>query len=378
MIYYTGTAITYTCAPVTPGYVVGDHTVLWTFHDATTSSSLTLPKTWAAPGIYTEVVVATNTITNVTASANVVVTFIVFTQTAKTNSGAKLWRGVASSSDGVKLASADSLPGYIWASTDSGNTWVQQTGSGSRGWQNVFSSKNGTKLVGVVYSGLIYYSLDSGSTWATATGPVSSGWWGLVCSDDGTKWISGALNGGVWRSVDSGATWVQLAGGLPSEFNQTWYGFASSADGTILYGAKAGGSTGSKVYVSTDSGATWITSGVVAPGGIYEICCSSDGSIVYVTDGYNHTGYIYKSSNYGASWAQLTAAGLSDWRGICCSSNGRYVIACGYAGYIGMSEDFGVTWTARGGVKNWLNVICSDDGARITYVISGDNIWTSP
>lgn len=53
------------------------------------------------------------------------------------------------------------------------------------------------------------------------------------------------------------------------------------------------------------------------------ICCSEDGSIVYVC---KYGGYIYKSSNYGISF-DIILSEIKNWTCISCDFTGNYVIA---------------------------------------------------
>ena len=46
------------------------------------------------------------------------------------------------------------LLGYIWTSSDSGVTWVQQTSSTAQTWFSITSSSDGVKLVAVVDGGI--------------------------------------------------------------------------------------------------------------------------------------------------------------------------------------------------------------------------------
>ena len=70
---------------------------------------------------------------------------------------------IASSSDGMKLATTTYLYDYIRTSTDAGLTWTAQEASGRRDWMAIASSADGTKLVAVIAgSSSVYLSTDSG------------------------------------------------------------------------------------------------------------------------------------------------------------------------------------------------------------------------
>jgi hypothetical protein len=82
---------------------------------------------------------------------------------------------------------------------------------------------------------------------------------------------------------------------------QAMRGVASSANGTIIY-VCMNGVTGVGVVRSTNSGSTWST--VYTTTGSYtSICCSSDGSIVYIV---NLGNGLLKSTNTGVTWNPVT------------------------------------------------------------------------
>ncbi len=149
--------------------------------------------------------------------------------TAATDAGTHNWVGVASSSDGVKLA-AVANGGYIYTSTNSGVNWTQRTGSGSRSWRAIASSSDGTKLAAVVEGGYIYTSTDSGVTWTQQSSAGSGSWVSITSSADGVKLAAVVYVGAISISTDSGATWtVQNSPGTAN-----WISIASSSNGNKL------------------------------------------------------------------------------------------------------------------------------------------------
>jgi hypothetical protein len=65
------------------------------------------------------------------------------------------WKGVASSTDGMRLAAADST-GQLQLSSDSGLTWAAR--ETTRTWQAVACSADGSRLVAVATAGRPYVS----------------------------------------------------------------------------------------------------------------------------------------------------------------------------------------------------------------------------
>ena len=226
---------------------------------------------------------------------------------------------VASSSDGVKLV----VVGFntIATSTDSGATWTSRKTDVE--FNKVVSSSDGTKLVAThsSYTGL-YTSTDSGVTWTLRENTLT--FKSISCSSDGTKLVAGC-SPGIYISIDSGVTWTFSFGNF--SFAATYI----SDDGTKMLAASPYG-----VYYSTNSGVSWsVTSNAF---GMYiypvlgKIAVNATGSIAYVTrlDG----GQIYRSTNFGLTWVNMTNVSPAEPRGICCSSDGTkvYVAAYHYSG----------------------------------------------
>lgn len=63
MSYPVGLSLPYIAVPSTPGYSAADHSVSWSFDDATTASGTSTGKAWATPGPHTATASATNKIT---------------------------------------------------------------------------------------------------------------------------------------------------------------------------------------------------------------------------------------------------------------------------------------------------------------------------
>ena len=126
--------------------------------------------------------------------------------TTTVRTGTQEMIGATSSSDGTKLA-ATVWNGYIWTSSDSGETWTptgstQEWTGNTQEWRGVTSSSDGTKLAAVTTGpthGYIYVSTDSGATWTTRSDAQS--WFGIASSSDGTKLAACASGGHIYLSL---------------------------------------------------------------------------------------------------------------------------------------------------------------------------------
>ena len=303
-----------------------------------------------------------------------------FNWTKRTPVGAttKNWVAITSSSDGTKLAAAVGN-GYIYTSSDSGDTWTEQTGSGSRSWSGLTSSADGTKLAATVsssLSGYIYTSTDSGVTWTQRT-PVGASnprtWYSITSSADGTKLAAGINYGYLYTSSDSGDTWTERR---PDSAQQRWLSIASSSDGTKL----VAGTNNNYIYTSSDSGATW-TQRISC--NCYAVTSSSDGTKLAAGA---YPGSIYTSSDSGVTWTTRTAAGSRNWNSIASSADGTNLAAAAYNNHIYTSSDSGVTWdqvtdsvvagAAGTTTALWRSITSSADGTKLATAVPAGYLYT--
>jgi hypothetical protein len=107
------------------------------------------------------------------------------------------WVSVVASTDGARiLAGADygnGLTGPIFASTNSGASWLQATAPGAGG-SVLASSADGTTVVALA-GPWIYISTNWAATWAPAGSPAGGAWQALAVSGDGSTMV--ALGNGV-------------------------------------------------------------------------------------------------------------------------------------------------------------------------------------
>jgi hypothetical protein len=192
----------------------------------------------------------------------------------KTSAGSRNWYSIASDTTGAKLAAVVNN-GYIYTSSDSGETWATSTGSGVRFWRSIVSDTTGTKLAAVANGEYIYTSTDSGFSWATSSLSVGSRNWYSITSDaSGTKLAAVVYNGYIYTSVDSGVTWSTST----SAGSRYWKEIKYSSDGTRLVASTA---STEKIYFSNDNGLTWVNRGV---DGIWRILgFNSQGNKVFVS-----------------------------------------------------------------------------------------------
>lgn len=317
--------------------------------------------------------------------AYLAVSFIAVTQalaqtwtptTAPTNG----WTAIASSADGTKLfaVSAPVFVDYVYVlSTNAGATWTTnvepQQGSDYNPWSCIASSADGAKLV-ALNTDTVWASTNSGASWVSNTVPGVIFWSCVASSADGTKLVAGdgggccGPGGLIYTSTNSGISW--LATTAPSN---NWRSIASSADGTVLAAAVAANNPPPiPVYVSTNSGATWNLTSSPTNMMCYGIACSADGSrlvVVGIAADWS-TSMVYTSTNTGCTWVSnnVLPAASKIWYGVASSADGTRLIAIsqGHAS-IATSTNAGTTWTSNSTPNNisWLSVASPADGGQL-------------
>jgi hypothetical protein len=196
---------------------------------------------------------------------------------------AEVWRAIGMSSDGAKIvigSIGSGLGGYIYNSTDYGQTWTPRPGIGTGVWEAFASSSDGTKIVtGNASNGYIYTSITSGESWEIRASIGQGYWYGFASSSDGVNLATGNLqNGYIYTSADSGVTWRAsdtIAPFAPSSltasaittsgFRITWTGAAGATSYTYAILPNAGtyvatitsAGNGYVVYSGLTSGTTY-------------------------------------------------------------------------------------------------------------------------
>ncbi len=345
------------------------------------------------------------------------------TWTTDAIAGSKRWQTLSSSSDGSKLAVANSSDYYIYTygdinmpkptvdtavitgvSTVTLNGFVD-TDNTTRGFQYGLTTsygntttENGTFNYGpmtanisgitpdVTYHFRSYATNLSGTAYSednifvlkyqnwTPNTIVGSRYWSAVASSsDGNKLVAVVQGGYIYTSTDGGTTWTERNGAG----SRQWKAVASSADGTKL--VVANGSNGF-IYTSTDSGVNWT---LRTSSGLYwwmSLTSSSDGTKLAATTG-NGTGYIFTSADSGATWVQRSVSGSHSFNSIISSADGTKLAATAYSDYIYTSTDSGATWVQRtnSGSHSFYSIASSADGTKLaaaSHDLSG-YIYTS-
>lgn len=282
--------------------------------------------------------------------------------------GAMLWQTVAGTNQmtvpnqGYLLTNNALVTVTLPAAPTPGDV-VRVSGTGAGGWRIA----QGTGQV--ILAGSIPGNI--GATWTNRASNL--GWSSVASSADGTKLVAavaGGVSGYIYTSTDAGVTWTtQIGSGTKS-----WVSIASSADGTKLAAAEIGG----RISTSTNSGVLWTNRAVSTNWSA--VASSADGTkLVAVVGGHMVVpGLIYTSTDSGINWTPRAVTNY--WHGVASSADGtRLVAVVGVAipGQIYTSSDSGGTWNPHAINQAWAAVASSADGSKLAAVVYGGQIYTS-
>ncbi len=288
------------------------------------------------------------------------------------------WTGITSSSDGSNLAAINSpttsFPGdgYIYTSSDSGQTWTKQTGLGPHYWIGITSSASGQYLAAIdghaslpYVAGYVYTSSDYGVTWVQRTGSGPNYFGAITSSPDGSHLLLSG-NSYLYISSDYGASW---------SINYSVYQpVAGAIFGDGIYAVDGSGSH--SIYLSADNGSTWYGIGPVS--GYHSFKMSSDESKIVAAGGYS----LYYSSD-GTTFNVISPfpSGVYGWLGEI-TPDGTKIIAhkAGYT-YLYVSSDGGVTWSSiddvqtKSGLISANTYVAPSNGSSTAVAVAGDMIY---
>ena len=248
-------------------------------------------------------------------------------------------RSMDVSSDGSIIVIAES-GGYVWRSTNFGNSWAKmpQIGNFAVTWQAVSVSGTGQKII--IFNGQDrYISSNTGASFTKITDANYGSVGSMSASDDGSVILLVDTNNfnpcdsGVYISKNSGTTFSQINSYLPT-------------------------SCGSGYSVSS-------------------VAVSGDASIL-VASSYGKT---LVSQNAGASWNQSTLpAGASGGNSLAISQDGSRMAMMRSSNSPLTSVDFGATFKASdtfaGASSNWLSIVSNWSGERL-YMAGNNGLYTS-
>jgi len=288
------------------------------------------------------------------------------TWTAVTGPGAdptetRQWVGIASSSDGSRLA-ASSFEA-VWLSSNSGVTWTISN-SADANYRGIASSSDGSKLL-LASSNVtkLQRSTDSGATWSQLSNSVTQSWHKVASSADGQVLAAAGLHGtALYVSTNGGTSWSTKDVG-------NWNGIAISDNGATMVAV----ASSRAIYVSTDSGTTWNNRETAR--GWADVSISNDGTKMIASVG---EGKIYRSIDSGTTWEILPNSPTKKHLSVACSSDCSTIITGTNWEFVHYSSDSGASWYSSTTQIGWINdVALSDDGSKAFAAPYGQRFYLS-
>ena len=248
------------------------------------------------------------------------------------------------SEDGTRIAIAFAATsngpwgGYIYTSSDSGETWTTQATAGNRAWWSISGSSDGLNLIDCALSsnpGLmikdeyVYVSHDGGTSWVRQN--ITSVWMSTFSNSSGSRlaamaWTTGPTNSNlVYESLDNGATWQAISNPPTMALG---YSITASEDlSNIAVGNANGGGiylfNGNWIYVNTvpvlSSGQGWISYG-------------TSSNALYTVADFSSTQALIMTSNFGSSWQTLLDDGITSVKYPSVSRNGIFTFVSSSTG----------------------------------------------
>jgi hypothetical protein len=145
------------------------------------------------------------------------------------------WSGIVISQDGATVTAITYL-GYVWKSTDSGQSWANPSQVGST-IRRLAGSLNSSHLYAVSYGGDVYESIDAGQTWNQLSNAPSS-IIRIASSLDGSHLVAWSATN-LYASADYGQTWTQMpvSGNFTDSSSDAPGLINISADGSHIFAA---------------------------------------------------------------------------------------------------------------------------------------------
>lgn len=294
-----------------------------------------------------------------------------------------LWTSTSCSSTGqYMVATLSNNVVYLSSNYGAEGSWspIASLPNSSVNWASSCISATGQYMFITSNGGGCYLSSGYGAdnTWAQvpiSILPTTANFVNSVISSTGQYILTVDNNAGsVYLSVGYGASYSW--GAIPSSILPTsaWSGVAMSSTSQYMAVSVIGGS----LYLSSNSGQSWSIVSSIPTGSWKNISMSSNGQ--YMIIGNNSAGYIYISNDFGITWTVPTGTPInSSWPDVTISSSGQYMTASNNTtGYIYYSSNYGIEWTAVTNMvtsSSWLNITMSSTGLYVLASISGGAVY---
>lgn len=218
-------------------------------------------------------------------------------------------------------------------------------------------------------------------TWIQTSAPFV-GWNSVATSADGRIIFVAKAGYGLWISTNWGSAWS-----LTAAPNANWSTVACSADGLKVAATATVNPLHplSPLYTSTNEGLTWISNTVPQFASMGWVTCSTDGSRLTAPDGTSTSGIttLCSSTNFGVNWV-TNEFSFGRWSRAACSADGR-IVYIGSTNSLYVSTNYGRSWMVVSVPGHTLSAIATSadgiklvgtDGSAILVSTNSGFIWT--
>ncbi|MFH1207068.1 MAG: Ig-like domain-containing protein [Patescibacteria group bacterium] len=257
---------------------------------------------------------------------------------------------------------AGTFEGFVFRSTDNGNSWTNSNGGSPIGAGTVLSliqASNGWILGGGETS-LIRGTINNGGTWFDI-GNISGAqeYYKLIRASDGSIYAgTGLVGGDVFRSTDNGNNWVNTGELLGAS---KVHSLLQASDGSLYAGTEWFGD----VFRSTDNGNSWVNTGeLLGQTGVHSLLQASDGSIYAGT---RLSGDVFRTTDNGNSWVNTGDLPFAQKvYSLLQASDGSIYAGTDPVGDVFRSTDNGNSWVNTGnlpGATRVFSLLQASDGS---------------
>jgi photosystem II stability/assembly factor-like uncharacterized protein len=233
--------------------------------------------------------------------------------------------------------------GYLFRSTDFGNSWVQVLTENEDCYNALYFINEFTGFLAGGFYGKVKKTTNGGLIWSTQQLINESFINDIEFSDNNTGYILFS-NGKIFKSTNCGVNWFQLTGTILTGYGCEEIRFPSTDTGYVSY------SSPNKIFKTTNRGITWDS--VVTNSTLWASSLDFINSKTGFAAGYG--GKVIKTTNGGLSWNQLTLDTNIPVYDICMIDS-QYAFLTGDKGTIYKTIDYGNNWNnISHGNRNWL------------------------
>ncbi len=151
--------------------------------------------------------------------------------------------------------------GYIYFSSDGGDTWAtQDAGISTTQALNAVHFADSDHGIAVGQAGATLISHDGGATWSVVTSPSVDNHQSCAMIDRNTAWVGSNKAAGaqpLWVSRDGGTTWTGMSLNGISTGKVSGIAFVPDTNGLIGYAIHNTAAPVGTLYLSRDGGVTW-------------------------------------------------------------------------------------------------------------------------